>query len=71
MTPPNEMEDESKPGGIVVVLALFTIFALPAGLLATFVFPPAYVAALLAFGPVTLLGFGTLVIHFRAADSGD
>jgi hypothetical protein len=50
----------------MVVFALFAIVAAPLMLIAVFIFPPAYVAAVLAFGPVTLLGGLTLVVHFRS-----
>jgi len=63
---PPDITPEPNPGGTMVVFALFAIVAAPLMLIAVFIFPPAYVAAVLAFGPVTLLGGLTLVVHFRS-----
>ena len=63
---PPENSPEPNPGGTAVVFALFAIVAAPAILMAMFIFPPAYVAAVLAFGPVTAIGALTLAVHFRS-----
>ena len=63
-------EGESEPGGTLVVLGLFAILGLLGVLVAAFVFPPGYVAAVLVFGLVSLLGLVVLYVHFRAHASG-
>ena len=68
---PNIAEDAdgSEPGGTLVVLGMFGILAALATLVAAFVFPPGYVAAVLVFGLVSLLGLVVLYVHFRAHHS--
>ena len=61
-----ENEDGSEPGGTLVVLGLFGGIATIAILIAAFVFPPGYVAAVLTFGIVSLLGLVVLYVHYRA-----
>ena len=61
-----EIEGGSEPGGTPVVLGLFGAAAAVGALIAAFVFPPAYVAAVLVFGLVSLLGLVALFVHYRA-----
>lgn len=62
----NENAEGSEPGGTLVVLGLFAILAAAATLVAAFAFPPGYVAAVLVFGLVSLLGLAVLYVHYRA-----
>ena len=62
----NESAESSEPGGTLVVLGLFAVLAALGTLVAAFVFPPGYVAAVLVFGLVSLLGLAVLFVHFRA-----
>ena len=66
-----DREGESEPGGTLVVLGLFAILGLVGVLVAAFAFPPGYVAAVLVFGLVSLLGLVVLYVHYRAHASKD
>ena len=66
-----EEEGRSEPGGTLVVLGLFGILAALGTLVAAFVFPPGYVAAVLVFGLVSLLGLVVLYVHFLAHARND
>lgn len=61
-----ENEEGSEPGGTLVILGLMGVLAALATLVAAFIFPPGYVAAVLSFGIVSLLGLVVLYVHYRA-----
>jgi hypothetical protein len=61
-----EAQFGSEPGGTLVMLSLIAFTFSLLVLILFFALPHGFMATLLVFGPVSLLGLAVLFVHFRA-----
>lgn len=59
-------DERIDQGAHLAVLVIFAVLVVLGTWILAFVAPPAFFAAALAFGPVSLIGLTTWVLHVRA-----
>lgn len=61
-----EEDERMDPSGVAPLILVLELLGVLAGVIAlAFVIPPAYYAALVVFGPVSLLGLIVIIYHYR------